>query len=472
MQITEWSKKRVAAGGAPVTIRIVKGANMEMERVEASLEVWPQAPYQAKIDTDANYKCMIEYGLRPENAAAVKVGVASHNLFDIAYALVLTVERGVADSVQFEMLEGMANHQRRALAELASNILLYAPATKQDDFVNAIGYLIRRLDENTGPDNFLRHTFKLQVDSDEWHHLADDFARSFQRMHDVPQVPRRTQNRNAPPARPVVSPEYKEFVNEPDTDFALAQNRDWAHTIIDDWQDRHGDKAVTIPLMIAGRLVHEDRREREATDPSRPGVVVARYREASISDIDEALHCAQTDPAAWRRRTPNERRTILSEVAHELRKRRHDLMGAALADGGKLLTESDPEVSEAIDFVEYYANTAHRFFQRECVTATPKGVVVVVPPWNFPIAIPCGGIAAALAAGNTVILKPASHTVLVASVLVECFWNAGVPKEALQFVPCSGATGGAHLVASDAVDVVILTGSMTRPSACLMRDRE
>ena len=130
MQITEGSKKRVAAGGAPVTIRIVKGANMEMERVEASLEVWPQAPYQAKIDTDANYKCMIEYGLRPENAAAVKVGVASHNLFDIAYALVLTVERGVADSVQFEMLEGMANHQRRALAELASNILLYAPPSR------------------------------------------------------------------------------------------------------------------------------------------------------------------------------------------------------------------------------------------------------------------------------------------------------------------------------------------------------
>ena len=122
-------------------------------------------------------------------------------------------------------------------------------------------------------------------------------------------------------------------------------------------------------------------------------------------------------------------------------------MGAALADGGKTLAESDPEVSEAVDFLEFYRDTA-RWWQElpDARGARPKGVVVVVSPWNFPIAIPCGGVAAALAAGNTVILKPASDTVLVAWELCQCFWRAGVSKKALQFVPCSGGTEGRKLV--------------------------
>ena len=157
--LNDWARRRVSGGGAPITIRLVKGANLEMERVEASLHGWPQAPYKNKAEVDANYKRMVQEAMRPENLAAVRVGVASHNLFDVAYALVLAADAGATDEVQFEMLEGMANHQRRALVEMTSNLLLYAPAAKREDFVNAIGYLIRRLDENTGPDNFLAHAF-------------------------------------------------------------------------------------------------------------------------------------------------------------------------------------------------------------------------------------------------------------------------------------------------------------------------
>ena len=130
-QITDWARKRVAAGGSPVTIRVVKGANMEMERVEASLRGWPQAPYQHKIDTDANYKRMVLFGMQQQNIAAVKLGIASHNLFEVAFSIVLAAKAGVIDSVQFEMLEGMANHQRRALHELVDNLLLYAPACQR-----------------------------------------------------------------------------------------------------------------------------------------------------------------------------------------------------------------------------------------------------------------------------------------------------------------------------------------------------
>ncbi len=123
-QINEWARARVAAGGAPVTIRIVKGANMEMERVEASLRGWPQAPFMTKVETDANYKRMLHEALRPENLAAVRVGVASHNLFDVAYGLVLAESAGAGGRVQFEMLEGLANHQRRALHEHSRHLLL------------------------------------------------------------------------------------------------------------------------------------------------------------------------------------------------------------------------------------------------------------------------------------------------------------------------------------------------------------
>ena len=164
-RINEWAQRRIAAGGAPVTIRIVKGANMEMERVEASLSGWPQATYKSKLETDANYKRMMREALRPDNLEAVRLAVASHNLFDVAYGLVLTMEVEAPERVQFEMLEGMANHQRRALFEWNQNLLLYAPASTRENFVNAIGYLIRRLDENTRPENFLRHAFRLRVDS-------------------------------------------------------------------------------------------------------------------------------------------------------------------------------------------------------------------------------------------------------------------------------------------------------------------
>ena len=126
-RINEWARKRVAAGGSPVTIRLVKGANMEAERVEASIRGWPQAPYKTKLETDANYLRMLHEGMQPENLAAVRLGIASHNLFTLAYGLVLATKNAALDRVQFEMLEGMANHQRRALFELTGNMLLYAP---------------------------------------------------------------------------------------------------------------------------------------------------------------------------------------------------------------------------------------------------------------------------------------------------------------------------------------------------------
>jgi RHH-type proline utilization regulon transcriptional repressor/proline dehydrogenase/delta 1-pyrroline-5-carboxylate dehydrogenase len=458
-RINAWARERVAAGGSPVTYRLVKGANIEAERVEASIAGWPQAPFQDKRDTDSNYKRMLHEALRPENLPAVRIGVASHNLFETAYALCLGAERGALGSMQFEMLEGMANHQRRALGEIADDLLLYAPATRQEEFINAIGYLIRRMDENTGPDNFLRHAFKLEVGSDEWHALERAFIESFERIDDLPSTSRRTQDRNSPQdEEPAWAVSLEHFENEPDTDFSLAHNLAWAEGILSRWRERIGERAADIPVAIDGEELLDDREVCSCQDPSRPGVVVGRYRQASLEDVDRALACAHQDPTGWRAMEEDERCEILVRAAHELRRARGDLMGAALTNGGKILTESDPEVSEAIDFVQFYAASARALRALPTVKARPKGVVVVVPPWNFPIAIPCGGISAALAAGNTVIFKPASNTVLVAWELCKAFWRAGVPREVLQFVPCAGASGGARLVASEHADAVILTG--------------
>ncbi len=425
-RINEWARARVAAGGAPVTIRIVKGANMEMERVEASLRGWPQAPFKSKAETDANYKRMLHEALRPENVASVRVGVASHNLFDVAYGLVLADAVGAGERVQFEMLEGMANHQRRALLEHSRHLLLYAPACRKEEFINAIGYLIRRLDENTGTENFLRHAFKLKVGSADWNQLEHSFRESF--TIGITDAPRRTQNRLRPLAtHPREEMMWTAFENEPDTDFSLPQNSEWAAGI-----------ANRRPDLQSGFL------DRRIENP--PHI------------LHEAVATAHADPDGWGRLTIDERSAILGRAAHELRAARGTLIHAAMIAGKKTVAEADPEVSEAIDFVEFYRSTARFFFELPTVVAKPKGAITVIAPWNFPIAIPCGGIAAALATGNRVILKPATDTALVAWELCRCFWRAGVPQSALHFLPCSGAETSAHLLSQPALRAAILTG--------------
>src|SRR5262245_36674976 len=195
--LTAWALGRCGRGGAPVKLRIVKGANLAMERVDASLHGWASAPYAAKPEVDANYKRMVEYGCRPEHARAVHLGIASHNLFDVAYALVLRSEQGIEPWVEFEMLEGMANHQARVVQARAGGLLLYAPVVRAEDFHSAIAYLVRRLDENTAEDNFLRHVFGLEPGSPEWERERDRFLAAFALIDGLSDAPRRTQDRAA-----------------------------------------------------------------------------------------------------------------------------------------------------------------------------------------------------------------------------------------------------------------------------------
>jgi RHH-type proline utilization regulon transcriptional repressor/proline dehydrogenase/delta 1-pyrroline-5-carboxylate dehydrogenase len=249
------------------------------------------------------------------------------------------------------------------------------------------------------------------------------------------------------------------LVNEPDTDWSLPHHAQWAEAVLRSAQHDGETGASEVPLFIG---TSDQSGEAESTgtslDPSRPGVVVCRYRNASPDQLRRAVSLAAEDPSRWRATSAGERHRRLRHAAQRLRQDRGRLIGAMVAEGGKTVLEADPEVSEAIDFVEFYPLTAMDWQSHSGIKATPRGVAAVITPWNFPLAIPCGGIAASLAAGNCVILKPAAETVLTARFLCEAFWNAGIPREALQLLPCRDEIAEQGLVRNAMVDAVILTG--------------
>ena len=460
-ELTRWARKRVESGGSPIRIRIVKGANLEMERVDASINNRPLAPYGNKLDVDANFKRMVAFGMRPENIRAVRLGIGSHNLFDLAFACSLARLNGVEDGVTVEMLEGMVNHVARAIRETVGDLLLYTPVADKAQFINAVAYLIRRLDENTSQENFLRYVGVLKAGTKEWDFLRDQFVDALHHMDKPRRTSHRTQNRVAESfSEPVGAYHSGEFSNEPDTDWSLAANREWAQGVREKWRKGPDEPALEIPLVVGGREIAGGRSVGRCMDISQlpESVCVAQYSRADDEDCKKALRIAEADPDGWHGLSHAERHRILSDVARELRRARGDLVGAAAANTGKVFSESDPEVSEAVDFAEFYPFAAKSFHDLENLTCHGKGVGVVISPWNFPIAIPCGGILAALAAGNTVIFKPASAAVLVGWRLCQAIWQAGVSQNVLQFLPCSGNQTGALLARDPDVDFVILTG--------------
>lgn len=464
-ELTQWAKARVAGGGSPIKIRIVKGANMEMEQIDAALHNWALAPYDNKLDVDANYKRMVIYGMQPEHCRVAHLGIASHNLFELAFAYRVALHHGVTEFLSFEMLEGMADHVRRALQESDEKMILYAPVATRDQFLSAIAYLIRRLDENTSPDNYLRHACHLETGSGAWEFLENQFRAACRHRDRVGSLAHRIQDRNEEDPGVVGGTFHNgEFDIEPDTDISLASNRRWVDEIRRRWRKSPGDAPIEIPVVVADREIFGNRRTRLHADLNQidgtagPGVMVAVSAQAEAEDIDAAVAAAKSDPDGWRRKSAAERHEILSRVAREIRRARGDLIGAAMAACGKVFSEADPEVSEAVDFTEYYPFSARVLAELENLYCRGKGVGAVVSPWNFPIAIPCGGIMAALSAGNTVIFKPASAAVVPAWELCKAIWAAGVSRNVLQFVPGSGETAGNRLVGHPDVDFVIFTG--------------
>ncbi|MDB6078518.1 MAG: aldehyde dehydrogenase [Akkermansiaceae bacterium] len=451
-ELNAWAQRRVGAGGASIKIRIVKGANLAMEKVDAEIHDWPVAPYGTKVEVDANFKRMLHEGCRPENAKAVRLGVASHNLFDVAYGLLLRSREGVEDRVEFEMLEGMANHQARTVRDAADGLLLYAPVVKREDFHSAIAYLVRRLDENTSPENFLHDLFGMSPGDAGWENQKTRFLAACGRLAATSFGPRRVQDRTTE-ERPVHSIDA-DFHNEADTDWSLPHNVAWIRAKVDALR---ATSIPTVPLQIGGQEV-AGADEAVAQDPSRPGVEAYRHALAGPEQIEQSLQAAVAARESWKALGLRARGEILARVAATLATRRGDAIAAMVLDAGKSVMEADAEFSEAMDFADYYARSLSSGWF-DGTTFEPLGTVLVTPPWNFPFAIPCGGILAPLVAGNTVIIKPAPETVLTAWIMVNALWDAGVPREVLQFLPCPDNEIGRSLVTDSRIGAVILTGA-------------
>ena len=454
-----WAKKRVESGGTPIKIRIVKGANQEMELTEASLRGWPNVTYAHKAESDANYKIAMDFLLDPDVAPYVHTGIASHNLFDQALGMLLAKDRGVEDYVSAEMLEGMSEAAYNLLKDQGLNVILYAPTATKETFTNAIAYLVRRFDENTAEQNFLRHSFGLKVDTPQWEQLIKTYDDAIACVPSLDQEPYRTQDRNKEVIKQEIDPATYHFENEPDTDFVLSANRKWAEGIREKWQNIGEAGGFNAYPVVGGNTV-EDGKTVEVIDKSQyhENKRVGHYVEATPEDMKVAIATAKSDPDGWRNLTTKERQKILMDVAHEIRVARADLIGVAAAEVGKVFTETDVEVSEAIDFANFYPYSVAKMSGLTGIEAKGKGVGLVISPWNFPIAIPLGGVAASLAAGNTVILKPAEDSILCGYRLCQCFWDAGISKNTLQFVPGRGPDVGEHMIPSKDIDFTIFTG--------------
>ncbi|MGL5808659.1 MAG: proline dehydrogenase family protein [Nocardioides sp.] len=442
-ELCEFARVRAGRGGAPIKVRLVKGANLAMELVEAEMHGWLSAPYPTKAQVDASYKLLLETLLDERYDDSVRVGVASQNLFDVAWAIGLREElagRGQADRMGFEMLEGMAPGQARAIAEAVGEVVLYTPVVRPDDFTAAIAYLVRRLDENTAPDNYLRSVFEIAPGNEVFRREAARFRTAVRDRRSVSTDPRRGLDLVVAPGAADHLVTFDSFRNAADTDLTSAAGRARIAAAIDTAID-------TI-------------RDRE------PG---STQRRVGIAEVNAAVHAGRTAQPAWAALPLPERARLVAAVGDVVARRRPEIIATMAHEAGKIVAEGDPEVSEAIDFARWYAAAVRQLEHRrstgapgrsgEAPTDSGIGVVVIAPPWNFPFAIALGGALAALAAGNAVVLKPAPQTPLTGRLVAECCWEAGIPRDAIQFLRCAEDEAGRALITHDDVSAVVLTGA-------------
>lgn len=438
-RLLTFAQGRVARGGVPIRVRVVKGANLPMERVDAEWHGWPLATWQSKQETDAHYKRILARALTPSSTAAVRIGVAGHNLFDLAYAWLLAKEQGVADAMDVEMLLGMAQQVAPVVARDVGAIRLYTPVVPPREFDVAIAYLVRRLEEVANPSNFLSSSFRFH-DHPEALALEEARFRASIRLlgEDVPSR-----------FRGEAMDHGAGFHNQPDSDPSTPTARAWARAI-----------ANRVPTSQLG--MH----------------TVAHSWVADVESANAVVTAAAAAGQVWGALSAHERASLLERAGTSLEAARADLIEVMAAECGKTVDQADTEVSEAVDFARYYADSARALAHMAGATAAPRPLTLVTPPWNFPVAIPAGSTLAALAAGSAVILKPAPASKRCAAVLAETLWAAGIPRDVLTLVDCAEEPVGSALVRDERVDQIILTGAFEtaalfgrlRPTARLLAE--
>ncbi len=444
--LLDWARDRDRV----FNLRLVKGAYWDYETVIAAQEGWPVPVFTHKPDTDAMYEQLTRTML--EASEHVRPAFASHNVRSLAVAVETARELGLAENAfEIQMLHGMGEPVKVAIRRLGLRLREYAPV---GELIPGMAYLVRRLLENTANDSFLRQTFVEGA-------AVDELVRPPEASPDFSAEPLR---------RPVVTSTDPDdpgpFRNQPHADFSRSEERAAYDAALAEVRGRLG---AHHPLRIGGRDI-ETARTLDSTDPSRPDVLVGTTAYGGRAEAEAAVAAARAALPAWRDTAPAERAAVLFRAAGLMRAETMSLSALETLEAGKTRREANADVDEAVDFLEYYGREmlrlgvprrmGHAPGEHNVYFYQPRGVALVIAPWNFPLAILTGMTAAALVAGNPVIVKPAGATPVVAARLVRLLEEAGAPPGAVNYLPSPGGEVGDFLVRHPGVDLIAFTGSM------------
>jgi RHH-type proline utilization regulon transcriptional repressor/proline dehydrogenase/delta 1-pyrroline-5-carboxylate dehydrogenase len=433
-ELIEWTKQR----GYPITVRLVKGAYWDQETIKAAQKDWPQPVYNDKAATDANFEKLTQLLL--ENHEYIYCAIGSHNVRSQARAIAIAEELKIPRR-RFEMqvLYGMGDQLAKALVKQGYRVRVYAP---YGDLLPGMAYLIRRLLENTANSSFLRQSLE---------------ERPIEELLAPPVVD--------PPQPPLIKGGLRGgFPNAADTDYAEEEARKKATQAFETVRQQLGK--TYLPLINGEYQQTTD--IVDSVNPSNPSEVIGKIGLISVEQAQQALQAAKAAFPIWRKTPVRQRAGILRKAGELMEQRRAELSAWVVLEVGKPLREADAEVSEAIDFCRYYADEMERLEQgynydvageNNRYVYQPRGIAVVISPWNFPIAIATGMTVAALAAGNCTLLKPAEVSTVIAAKIAEILVEAGIPKGVFQYVPGKGSKVGAYMVKHPDVHVIAFTGS-------------
>lgn len=458
--LLDWAKN---VRRCPVWIRLVKGAYWDYETVIAAQNHWPVPVFTQKWQSDANFEKLSAFLL--ENVDWLVPAFGSHNIRSISHALAVAEQLKVPPRrYEFQMLYGMADPIKEAIQSLGHRVRIYTP---YGQLLPGMAYLVRRLLENSSNDSFLRQGFAEGLSEELLLRDPSEHAERGSRTAE-PQTPNETNamGTTAPAASGSALPAPRStFQNEPLTDFAREESRAAMRAALDQVRKEFGR---SYPIVIDNKAL-PIARTLDRENPSRKNELISKVAMATKEHANAAVASCARAFDSWRDTPLEERAGLLRRTADQFRKRRFELSAWIVFESGKPWREADADVAEAIDFCDYYAlemlklgapqtrdvpGEDNRYFYE------PRGVSVVIAPWNFPLAILTGMAAAALVAGNTVILKPAEQCGVIGSKLMECLQAAGLPPGVANFLPGDGEEIGPTLVQHPDVALIAFTGSL------------
>jgi RHH-type proline utilization regulon transcriptional repressor/proline dehydrogenase/delta 1-pyrroline-5-carboxylate dehydrogenase len=454
LELIEWGRARATR----FTVRLVKGAYWDYEKIKSTQNGWSIPVYLQKPESDANFELLTRILL--ENEEIVTSAFGSHNVRSIAHAQALGDQLGIDRSrFEFQLLYGMAGPIKRALVEMGYRVREYCPV---GELLPGMSYLVRRLLENTSNEGFLRAKFAENVSEEQ---LLRDPSELLNGAQPPSATSAATQDRQVHDGASRDIPPEDTYENASLVNFVYKENQEQMRVALRQVRAQLGKK---YPLIIDAEKIWTGKTI-ASINPTSPEEIVGHVTEAGIPEAERAVEAARVAFEKWSRTPFEARARLLERAAAIMERRRYELSALEVFEVGKPWAEADGDIREAMDFCLFYAQqirligrprlTQHVPGEESYLHYWPRGVALVVAPWNFPMAILCGMTSAALVTGNTVIIKPAEQSAVAGAMLMEIFEEAGVSPGVLNFLPGKGSVIGAHLVDHKDVDLIAFTGS-------------